>query len=249
MKLAGKTAVVTGAGQRIGREIALELAGRGADIVIHYNHSKKPAVLLQAQIEQIGRQAFLVQAEFGDAKKSLSQRIQKFVREVYKTAGRVDVLVNNAAIFYPTPFGKITGKDWDNFLTVNLKAPFFLSQEIGVRMLKQKSGKIINLADWTGLRPNARFLPYVISKAGIISMTQGLAKNLAPDIQVNAVMPGPILPPAGGMTAAAKKAAESKTLLKRFGTPKDIAGAVAFLAESDYMTGALIPVEGGALIS
>lgn len=247
MKLQGKTALITGAAQRVGREIALALACAGANIVVHYRHSGRPALALKKEIEKLGASAHLVPADFSPLH-SLRPVIRNFVREVYRKAGGVDILINNAAIFYPTPFGQITERDWDDFLTVNLKAPFFLSQEIGRRMLQQKSGKIINLADWTGLRPAARFLPYTISKAGMISMTQGLAKNLAPHVQVNAILPGPILPPPGGMTAKEEKAAAGKTLLNRFGNPKDIAHAVRFLAEADYMTGALIPVEGGALL-
>ncbi|MBI3313746.1 MAG: SDR family oxidoreductase [Candidatus Omnitrophica bacterium] len=249
MKLAGKIALITGAGQRIGREIARTLASEGAAIVIHYLQSRREAESLRDEIEALGSQTYLVPADFNPKKKSLVSTIQKFVREVYKKAGRVDILVNNASNFYPTQFGKISEKDWDDFHAVNLKAPFFLAQEIGKHMLKQKSGKIINIADWAALRPSPRFLPYMIAKGGLITATQGLAKVLAPHVQVNAILPGPILPPAGGMSSAAKKTAADKTLLKRFGTPKDIASAVEFLATSEYITGALIPVEGGALIA
>ncbi len=248
MKLQGRTALITGAARRLGREIALTLARRGASIVIHYRDSRKEASTLQKEIEAVGSKAYLAQADFS-GKSTLAPTIKNFLKTVYKQVPRIDVLVNNAAIFYPTPFGKINEKDWDNFLTVNLKAPFFLSQEIGKRMLKQKSGKIINLVDWTGIRPQTQYLPYCVSKAGLIAVTKGLAKILAPHVHVIGIAPGPILPPEG-MGRAAKNKVMKKTPLKRFGSPKDIANTVRFVVEdTDFISGAIIPVEGGSLIA
>ncbi len=248
MKLAGKTALVTGAARRIGREIALTLARRGATILIHYHRSRREALGLQAEIKALGSDAMLFCADFSLTAKPLTPRLRKFVNEIDRKAGRVDILVNNASIFYPTPFGKISEKDWDDFLAVNLKAPFLLSQEIGTRMLKQKSGKIVNLTDWTGLKPSERYLPYCISKAGLIAATTGLARVLAPHVQVASVAPGPILPPPG-MSKKGMRAVAKSTLLGRFGHPKDIAETVRyFIEDTDFVTGAFLPVEGGALI-
>ena len=248
MELRGKFVLITGAARRIGREIALNLAGRGALILVHYRRSRSEAGRLKKEIEDLGAEAFPVAADFSLKNKPLLPRIRNFVNAIYQKVPRVDVLVNNAAIFYPTPFEKISEKDWDDFHAVNLKAPFFLAREIGMRMMKQGAGKIINLVDWTGLRPPARYLPYAISKAGLVAATRGLAKALAPHVHVNAIAPGPILP-AEGSSKKEQKIIALKTLLKRFGDPCDIAETVRFLVEGgDFITGAVIPVDGGASI-
>ncbi len=247
MNLQGKKVLITGAAKRIGREIALMLASRGAVVLIHYRKSRLEALRLQSEIEGKGGSAFVFQADFSPG--NLQVKIKKFVEAVYRKAGRVDVLVNNASDFYPTPLGKITEKSWDDLIASNLKAPFFLSQEIGIRMVKQKSGKIINLIDWTAERPSENYLPYCIAKGGLLTATRGLAKALAPYVQVAGIAPGPILPPAGVKGSQKSKAAE-KTLLKRFGHPRDIAEAAHFLIEStDFVTGVCLPVDGGATLA
>ncbi len=247
MELKGKTVLITGAAKRIGREIALTLAARGARILLHYRSSKKEAFALHSEICDAGGDALVFQANFSAL--SLDPAIRRFVGEVYKQAGRVDVLINNASDFYPTPFGQITEKDWDDLLVSNLKAPFFLAQEIGMRMVKQKSGKIVNMLDWTAERPSEDYLPYCIAKGGLLTATRGLAKVLAPHVQVVGIEPGPILPPSGTNASKKSKAAQ-KTLLKRFGHPNDIAAAVRFFVEStDFVTGVCLPVDGGALLA
>lgn len=245
MNLRNKNVLITGGAKRIGREIALTLAQRGAHILIHYNRSRREAETLQKEIVGKGGKALLFQMDFSKLK-NLPAEIKKFTAKVYRKAGRVDVLVNNASIFYPTPLEKISEKDWDNFLTVNLKSPFFLSKEIGLQMFKRKSGKIINLIDWTAERPQADYLPYCISKAGLLAATRGLAKTLAPHVQVTGIGPGPILPPEF-LSGKKLKAKAEKTLLKRFGNPRDIAQTVKYLAEgTDFVTGVFLPVDGGA---
>lgn len=250
MKLAGKTVLITGAAKRLGREIALELAKRGANILIHYNRSEKDGRDLQRKILSLRVKAHLVQADFShQGKAPLQKRIQRFVKDVFSRVKRVDVLINNASIFYPTPFEEVTEKDWDEFLTVNLKVPFFLSQKFGLRMMEQKSGKIIQLVDWVGERPTKRFLPYAISKAGLVAATKGLAKNLAPYIQVIGVAPGPILPVVNA-TPKERQAASERSLLKRYGHPQDIAKTIRFLIEdTDFITGTIVNVDGGASVS
>ncbi len=249
MNLQGKTVLVTGAVKRLGREIALVLARAGAHLLIHYHTSRRDALELKKEIESLNGEASLFCFDLSARTKPLAPAIRKFVGQIYREVSRIDILVNNASIFYSTPFGKIQDKDWDDFMTVNLKAPFFLAQEIGQRMFKQKSGKIINLVDWVILRPHPNYLPYTISKAGLAAATAGLAKALAPYVQVNSIAPGPILP-SKGMSQKDKRAVIGKTLLKRFGHPKDIAETVRFLAEgTDFMTGALIPVDGGSHIA
>lgn len=247
MQLKGKVVLITGAARRIGRFIALCLAKRGAVIAAHYSTSHREAQQLKAEVERLGGEIHLFRADFSlPARRPVVPSIQTFVKKIYAECGRIDVLINNASIFYPAPFGKISEKDWDSFLAVNLKAPFFLAQEIGKRMLAQKSGKIINLVDWTGERPYPDFLPYAISKAGLIAATKGLAKALAPHVQVAGIAPGPILP-AEKISAARRKKAVAHSLLKRYGNPEDIAQTVRFLIEgTDFITGSILTVDGGA---
>ena len=246
MKIHGKTVLITGAAKRVGREIALVLARRGANILLHYNHSRKEALALKREIESFGGTAALIQADF--SKPKLGPVIRRFVKEASRLSP-VDVLVNNASVFYPTPLAKITERDWDDNLAANLKAPFFLAREFGLRMKKRGAGKIINILDATIFRPSATFLPYMISKAGLYCATAGLARALAPEVQVAGVGPGPVVP-ARGSTKKQRDAAAKRTLLKRFGDPKDIAATVRFLIEdTDFITGAMIPVDGGAAIA
>jgi pteridine reductase len=242
MKLSGKTILVTGAAKRLGREIALSLSVQGATILIHYRSSAKEAKSLQKEIQTLGSQAFLCPFDFGDRRSGLQKRIKSFVKGLPVA---VDALVNNAAIYYPTPFGKMTEDAWDDFLTTNLKSPVLLAQEIGVQMLKRKKGSIVNIVDIAGENPFKDHLPYSVSKAGLICATKSLAKELAPHVCVNAIAPGPILEPSNGVTPALKKKIAEKTLLKRFGSAKDIADAVQYLLTADYVTGQILRVDGG----
>ncbi len=248
MLLKGKTALITGAAQRIGREIAKTLARRGATVIIHYSKSRNEALALQKEILEEAGEALLIEQDFSPGSKPFETQVKTLIKNLYRLSPKVDILINNAAIFYPTPIGKISEKDWDSFLTVNLKAPFFLSQEMGLRMVKSGAGKIVNLTDWTALRPHPNYLPYAISKAGLSAATIGLARALAPKVQVLSIAPGPILP-ALKVSRKDQKAVVEKTLLKRFGDPKDIAAAVRFFIEdTDFITGAFLPVDGGASI-
>lgn len=248
MDLSGKTALITGAAKRIGRVVAHELAEAGARIIIHYNKSRREAESLKEELLSLHAETWTVRCDFSPSgKKSGTGKIKKFLSEVYRITPRLDILVNNAAIYYPAPL-RVKEADWDEFMTVNLKMPFFLAQEAGLSMKKQKAGKIINIVDWTGLRPHENYIPYAVSKAGLIAATQGLAKALAPYVQVNSIAPGPILPAAGHSLQHHKEAAK-KTLMKRYGDPVDIARTVRFLCEgTDYITGAMIPVDGGGML-
>ncbi|MBU3758610.1 MAG: SDR family oxidoreductase [Candidatus Omnitrophica bacterium] len=245
MNLLGKTVFITGAAKRLGRETALMFASRGAGVILHANQSWQDAENLKVKIKKTGGSAWTVRAEFNLRQGRVEKKIRDLARDLDRKCPPVDILVNNASIFYPTPLESLTEKDWDDFQTVNLKVPFFLAREFGLRMCRRRAGKIINLADWTAWRPDPRYLPYAISKAGLVSMTQGLAKALAPHVQVNGIAPGPILK-AKGMTAAGEKAAAAKTLLGRFGSASDISEAVRYFCESaDFVTGVCLPVDGG----
>ena len=162
--------------------------------------------------------------------------------------GGLDALINNASNFYPTPLGKTTFKQWDGLFAVNARAPYFLSQILGLKMKKRGSGKIINIADWAGLRPYVGYIPYCAAKAALVGVSQGLAKSLAPEVQVNTVLPGPVMWPAD-LGSKVKKEGLAKTPLKCIGRPEDIANTVKFLIEgTDYMTGSLVHVDGGRSI-
>lgn len=244
MEIQGKTALVTGGAKRIGRAIVLALAAEGMNLLIHYHRSLREARQTQKQAERLGVRTELLRADL----RNFSE-IRRLIREAFRRAPQIHLLVNSAAVFYKTPLGRVREKEWEEFFRVNLKAPFFLAQAVGLRMLRQKEGKIINLADWTAFHPYTQYLPYCVSKAALVALTQGLAKVLAPYVQVNAIAPGPILP-ARGSTAAENRRIVGRTPLKRFGEPSDIAEAVRFLVRStDFVTGAFLPVDGGNLIA
>lgn len=238
MKLRGKTALVTGAGKRVGREIALALAKRGANIVVHYNTSASAARQVVAEIKALGVNALAVKADQSNARQ---------VQAAVAKAGRVDILVASAAVYRRTPFAKLTEADWDFHLNANLKGPFLWSLAVGQQM--KRPGKIILFADWAAIRPYRHYLPYVVSKAGIICLTKALAKELAPRVQVNAIAPGPVLLPEDFPATERRKVIDA-TLVKRLGTPQDIVNSVLFLIEgSDFITGHVLVVDGGRLIA
>jgi len=227
----------------VGKVIALTLAKRGANIAITYKTSKKEADATVSQIRKMGREAIAIYADLVSCVDA-----QNVIDEVLARFKRLDVLVNNAANFLKVPFEQLTEKDFDESIDINLKGPYLFSVAAGKVMLKRKTGKIINIADWAGIRPYKNYLPYCVSKGGVITLTKALAKSLAPHIQVNAILPGPVLLPEDFSQAARKKIIE-ETPLKRIGSPKDVAEAIQFLVESDFITGAILPVDGGRLIA
>jgi NAD(P)-dependent dehydrogenase (short-subunit alcohol dehydrogenase family) len=238
-KLAGQVALVTGAGIRIGRAIALELARAGADVVVHVNRSKDEGAATAAEIEALGRRSALVCADQRDV-----GAIERACREASEQLGGIDLLVNSAAIWPKVELERCTQEDFDLALEVNLRGPFFFARHLGVAMRTRGRGAIVSIADVSTDRPWAHSLPYCIAKAGIVSMTYGLAKALAPSVRVNAIAPGPIVFPTG--YPEAKRAADRKaTLLGHEGAPEDIARAARFLLESENITGAVLPVDGG----
>lgn len=238
MNLENKNALITGGAKRLGRAVALALAERGVNIAIHYNHSKEEAVALSKEINANGLKCTLVGANCEKIKE-----VQDAVKKSAEALGGLDILINNAAIFFPTPLKTVSEKDWDNHININTKAPFFFAREFA--LLGGKSlRKIINMADGYGSSPSPNFIPYGISKAGVIALTKGLAKALAPDILVNCICPGPILRHENIELTSHQKVV-TRTLLKREGTPEDIVKTVIFLLESDYITGQEIYVDGG----
>lgn len=243
MELKGKTALVTGAAVRLGKAIALALASRGANVAITYRRSEEEAQNTVQDLERLGVRGLAVRTDV-----SRPAEVAAMVQEVLSSLGTISVLVNNAAIFYKTPFETTREEDWDSFMNTNLKGTFLCSHAVGTEMLKNRQGKIVNIADWSGIRPYKNYIPYCVSKAGVIALTKALAKTLAPDIQVNCVAPGPILEP-DNLSAEEKEEVIKGTPLKRWGSPADIARTVVFLVEgTDFATGAIVPIDGGRLI-
>ncbi|MBI4386621.1 MAG: SDR family oxidoreductase [Elusimicrobia bacterium] len=245
MKLQGKVAVVTGAAKRVGRAIAGALAQRGARLAIHYNRSRREAQRLADEIKTTyDREAVLFKADLSNA-----GQVRKLGQAVLRRFGDVHVLVHSASAYERTPFEKAEIEDWDAHLETNLRAPFFLSQTLGPAMKKAGEGKIIHLADWAAKRPYIDYIPYCVSKAGLLCLNAALAKALAPEVQVNAVLPGPVLLPEG-TSPKLREAIRQATPVKRLGNPEDVVRAVLFLIEgSDFVTGAELAVDGGRLIA
>ena len=243
MELRGRTALVTGAAKRVGRAIALAIAGRGADVVIHYKSSASEAHETVEAVQRLGQRAVAIQADLAEP-----AEVETLADRAVRACGKVDVLVNSAAIFRRAPLEDLTVQDWEQFLRVNLTGPFWLARRLGLLMRRQGAGKIINIADVAGIKPWADFLPYSVSKGMLITMTQGLAKALAPEVQVNAVVPGTVLL-AEEYGEKERESIVRGTPLKRIGDPVDIAKTVLFLVEgSDFITGQVVVVDGGRSI-
>ena len=240
MQLRASLALVTGAGRRIGREIAVALAQGGADLILHAHTSSGEET--QRAVQQCGRRAWIVR---GDLSKRCD--VQRLASEALEKTATIDILINNAAVFFPTPIATLTAKDWRVLRQTNMSAPFLLSLLIGRRMYQQGRGKIVFLGDWSGRRPSRDFLPYCVSKAGVHTLTQALAKAFAPHVQVNEVVPGPVLLPED-YGPGRQEELRAHTPLQRVGSPRDIARTVRFLMESGgFVTGASYVVDGGWL--
>ncbi len=239
--LAGKVALVTGSARRVGATINRHLHASGANIAIHYRGSADDAAALAAELNDIRPDsAATFQADLVD-----TSSLPNLVAAVLGRFGRLDVLVNNASSFYPTPLGTITEEHWTDLVGSNLKAPLFLAQA-ALAALKDAGGVIINIVDIHAQRPLKDHLVYGPAKAGLAMLTRSLAKDLAPDIRVNGVSPGAILWPEQEMTDKTKDSIIKQVPLARAGDPDDIAGCVLYLVrDATYVTGQIIAVDGG----
>lgn len=237
----GKTALITGAAKRIGAQIARTLHEAGCDIIIHYRTSEQSAKSLCKELnDERPNSANCLQADLNE-----TDKLDNVIKQAVKFWGRLDLLINNASSFYPTPIGSITLENWDDLFNSNLKAPLFLSQA-AVPHLRLTGGNIINMIDIHAYRPMSKHPVYCAAKAGLAMMTQSLAKDLGPEIRVNGVAPGAILWPDNDLNNETKNLILERTALKRPGDPEDIAKAILFLArDADYITGQVIPVDGG----
>jgi NAD(P)-dependent dehydrogenase (short-subunit alcohol dehydrogenase family) len=239
MDLKGKNAIVTGAAKRLGRLIALTLAERGMNVAIHYNQSEKEASELAETIQGMGRKAYAVKADCSKRKK-----IYSAMEKIAKEFGEIHLLVNNASIFGPSELSKIDDNEWDKYLDINLKAPFYFAQKFS-EIAAPEAAKIINIADTYGASPSAKYIPYGVSKGGLIHLTKGLAKALAPKTLVNCICPGPLTMNNDDSEKENNKKAVTANLLQREGRPEEIIKTLLFLAENDYITGQAIFVDGG----
>ncbi|MFN8626010.1 MAG: SDR family oxidoreductase [Candidatus Binatia bacterium] len=241
--LRGQVAVVTGGARRLGRSIVLALAQAGCHVAISYRHSEDAARDTAAAACRAGVRALAVRgnvADAGDVAGLLDTTLGAF--------GRIDILVANAGSFRRTPWASLTEADWDATMADNLRSAFLCAHRFGLHMYAQGSGAIVTLADVAGLRPWGDYLPYSVAKACVIALTQALATELAPLVRVNAIAPGPVLFPDDYDPLLRQREIE-RTLLRRQGRPANIADAVLALLGNDYITGAILPVDGGRLLS
>lgn len=239
MEIEGSVVVVTGGAVRLGRALALALAKQGARLAVHYNSSAGPALDVVREIEESGGEAVAIQADLSQPGQAPS-----VIRRVAAQLGQVDVLVNSAAIFGRGGWRDTTEDDWDLHFAINLKSPYFLSQAFAAHVGPERTGHVVNIADWRGARPDADHLAYSLTKAALIAMTKGLAQALAPNIQVNAIAPGLIFPPPGEDMAYLERLAATVPA-QRAGSPDEVGKALVFLLQSDFVTGELIFVTGG----
>lgn len=242
MRLEGAAALVTGAGTRIGQAIAIGLAQSGCDVAVHYHGSAEGAEQTAKAVRAAGRRAELVPADLRDA-----MAARGLADQAARALQKLDIVVNSAAIMVREPVETVTPESWDRTLDLNLRSVFFVSQG-AIPHLRRSKGKIVNMADLAGMEPWPAYVPHCVSKAGVIMLTKGLARALAPDIAVNAIAPGAVLLP-DDWTEEERAHIRDTTPLERLGDPADVVAAVRFLlGGSDYVTGTVLVVDGGRLI-
>lgn len=234
---APRVALVTGAGRRLGRALAAGLAADGIHVAAHYHRSAEGAV---AFVREHGAGHVALQADLRDPAEAAG-----LPGQVADRFGRLDILVNSAAVMLRQPLGTVTADAWDLVLALNLRAPFLLTQA-AAPLLRTAHGCVVNIADVSGLDPWPSYLPHSAAKAGLLAMTRGLAQAMAPDVRVNAIVPGAVLPPDDASPEALRRAAD-RALLGRTGAPDDVVSALRFLVASPFVTGTAITVDGGAL--
>ena len=235
-----RVVLVTGAARRIGAVIARRLHAAGYDVALHARRSQSELDALVAELESARASSTLaLEADLGDV-----AALPDLANAVVERFGRLDALVNNAAVFYPTPVGSATPTQWDELFGTNARAPFFLAQAAAPH-LAASNGAIVNIVNIYAEQPLAAHALYSMSKAALAAMTKALACDLAPDVRVNGVAPGAILWPDGGKSEAAQQALIERTPLKRMGSPDDIASAVLWLLEAPFVTGEIVRVDGG----
>src|SRR5687768_3968625 len=243
--LTGKTVLITGGARRVGAAIARELHSAGANLAIHFRHSARDAATLAAELnDRRAKSAATIRADLLDV-----ENLGALIEFTLRHFGALDVLVNNASTFYPTKIGEITPAAWDDLMGTNLKAPLFLSQA-AAPALRKSQGLILNIVDIHALRPLRDYPVYCAAKAGLQMITRSLAKELGPEIRVNGISPGPVLWPEGQSDEKGRAKIIERTVLKRMGTPEDIARtALFFAASAPFVTGQILAVDGGRSVA
>ncbi len=239
MDLHGKVALVTGGAVRVGKAIALALADAGADIAFSYNSSAEAAEVTATEIAAKGRRVLSFRAD-----QSQAEQVAALVGTTVAQLGRLDVLVNSASLWRRTAWAELDEAAWDHLLDVNLKGPFLCARAAAPHLAAHGDGAIVNIVDLSVAVPFPNYMPHSAAKAGLWNLTQALAMEMAPAVRVNAIAPGPVLPPPG-YTEKQTAATARRTLLGRWGCPEDVAQAVVFLAQAPYITGVMLPVDGG----
>lgn len=239
MKIEGKTALVTGGAHRVGKAIAMTLARAGANLVINYHSSDEAAQQTVREAQALGVGALAVQADIADL-----QQVRSMVAAAGDRFGGVDILVNSASIWQKTPLPMGDFSDWHRVLRVLLDGSMYLADAVAPTMQQQGEGAIVNIVDLSAWKPFPHYIAHSVGKAGLLALTRQLAIELAPAISVNAVAPGPVLPPPDYTEKQIARVAR-RTLKGRWGSAQDVAGAVRFLVEADYITGEVIAVDGG----
>ncbi|MGD8276947.1 MAG: SDR family oxidoreductase [Gemmatimonadota bacterium] len=239
MELNGKVALVTGGARRVGRALSLGLARAGASVVVNYRDSAAEAASVVEEIRSLGGEAIAVRADLG-----VVDGVRGLIERTRSELGRLDVLVNSAAVFVRRPFDEITETEWDRVLAINLKGPFFLSQA-AAPLLRETGGAIVNIGDLSALQAWPSFAHHAIAKAGLLHMTRVLARALAPAVRVNAILPGNVLPPEGYEAEDWGTGGQDRVLTAREGEPADVVAALLYLLGGDFLTGEVLVVDGG----
>jgi pteridine reductase len=238
MDLRGRVALVTGAGHRVGRAIAIALGARGMRVAVHYNAAADGARETVRQIRAAGGDGDVIAADLTNA-----EMPARLIGDVVRMFGGLDVLVNSAAVMVRTPFGEIEPRVWDDIMALNQRAPFFLAQAAAPH-LRRARGVIVNIADLAAFETWPAFIPHGVSKASVVYMTRSLARVLAPEVRVAGIAPGTVLLPDNWDPDAADHLKQT-TPLGRHGSPTDVSSTVLFILDSDYLTGETIIVDGG----
>jgi pteridine reductase len=236
MELAGRVALVTGAGRRVGQAIALALGAAGMRVAVHHYRSEGDETV--ERIRAVGGEATPHAADLRDA-----SAVPALVESVVEAHGTLDVLVNSAAVMERTPFGEVSVDSWDRILDLNLRAPFFLAQAAAPHLARAR-GVVVNIADLAAFEAWPGYVPHGVSKAGVVYLTRALAHVLAPDIRVVGIAPGTVLMPDGWDESSTERL-RATTPLRRTGAPEDVTGALLYLLAADYVTGETLIVDGG----
>jgi NAD(P)-dependent dehydrogenase (short-subunit alcohol dehydrogenase family) len=243
MHLRGATALITGGAHRLGRDIALSLADAGSDVAFTYLSSRAAARETLAAIEERGVRGLAVRCDAAD-----DAQVARALQQITAVFPRLDLWVSNAGVFRRTSLARASERDWNDMWRLNFTTFLVPARRIGAQMQQQGAGCIIAMADVAAIQPWADYIPYCVAKRGVVALVEDLARRLAPQVRVNAIAPGPVLFPPD-FPAAARAREIARTRLRRAGTPQDISAAVRYLASAEYVTGTLMPVDGGRLLA